>query len=139
MWPHPQETADLVTVTEEILNGKLHFLYSAVFLRTSLDDCFWDILGDFLRYYQLPLLKLVSLVWHSKFYLNQMPHRSSHPEIIYIKRNVLKSFSKFTGKQLWWRHFFYRSDLVLQLYLKKNLHRRCFHEIFTKLSRIAIL
>ena len=106
MWPNPQETADLVTVTEEILNGKLHFLYSAVFLRTSLDDCFWDILGDFLRYYQLPLLKLVSLVWHSKFYLNQMPHRSSHPEIIYIKRNVLKSFSKFTGKQLWWRHFF---------------------------------
>ena len=26
MWPNPQETADLVTFTEEILNGKLHFL-----------------------------------------------------------------------------------------------------------------
>ena len=26
MWPNPQETAQLVTVTEEILNGKLHFL-----------------------------------------------------------------------------------------------------------------
>ena len=25
----PQETADLVTFTEEILNGKLHFLRSA--------------------------------------------------------------------------------------------------------------
>ena len=25
MWPNPQETADLVTFTEEILNGKLHF------------------------------------------------------------------------------------------------------------------
>ena len=25
MWPTPQETADLVTFTEEILNGKLHF------------------------------------------------------------------------------------------------------------------
>ena len=24
MWPNPQETADLVTFTEEILNGKLH-------------------------------------------------------------------------------------------------------------------
>ena len=23
MWPNPQETADLVTFTEEILNGKL--------------------------------------------------------------------------------------------------------------------
>ena len=28
MWPNPQETADLVTFTEEILNGKLCFLYS---------------------------------------------------------------------------------------------------------------
>ena len=26
MWPNPQETADLVTFIEEILNGKLHFL-----------------------------------------------------------------------------------------------------------------
>ena len=26
MWPNPQETADLVTFSEEILNGKLHFL-----------------------------------------------------------------------------------------------------------------
>ena len=26
MWPNPLETADLVTFTEEILNGKLHFL-----------------------------------------------------------------------------------------------------------------
>ena len=28
MWPNPQETADLVTFTEEIFNGKLHFLRS---------------------------------------------------------------------------------------------------------------
>ena len=28
MWPNPQETADLVTFTEEIPNGKLHFLCS---------------------------------------------------------------------------------------------------------------
>ena len=28
MWPNPQETADLVTLTEEILNKKLHFLCS---------------------------------------------------------------------------------------------------------------
>ena len=26
MWPNPQETVDLVTFTEEILNGELHFL-----------------------------------------------------------------------------------------------------------------
>ena len=28
MWPNPQETVDLVTFTEEILNGKLYFLGS---------------------------------------------------------------------------------------------------------------
>ena len=28
MWPNSQKTADLVTFTEEILNGKLHFLCS---------------------------------------------------------------------------------------------------------------
>ena len=26
MWPNPQETVDSVTFTEEIFNGKLHFL-----------------------------------------------------------------------------------------------------------------
>ena len=30
MWPNRQETADLVTFTEEILNGKLHFLCNVV-------------------------------------------------------------------------------------------------------------
>ena len=29
MWPNPQETADLVTLTEEILYGKLHSLCTA--------------------------------------------------------------------------------------------------------------
>ena len=28
MWPNPQFPTDLVTFTEGILNGKLHFLYS---------------------------------------------------------------------------------------------------------------
>ena len=28
MWPNPQFPADLVTFTEKILNGKLHFLCS---------------------------------------------------------------------------------------------------------------
>ena len=29
MWPNPQKTADLVTFTEEIHNGKFHFLWGA--------------------------------------------------------------------------------------------------------------
>ena len=36
MWPNPQETADFVTFTEEILNGKLHFLCSADGFRHSM-------------------------------------------------------------------------------------------------------
>ena len=32
MWPTPQETADLVIFTGEILYGKLHFLYSVYLL-----------------------------------------------------------------------------------------------------------
>ena len=31
MRPNPYKTADLVTFTEEILNGKLHFLHSGCF------------------------------------------------------------------------------------------------------------
>ena len=30
MWPNPQETAHLVTFTEEILNEKLHFFCSEI-------------------------------------------------------------------------------------------------------------
>ena len=34
MSPNPQETADLVTFTEEILNGKLHFFVQCnIFLK----------------------------------------------------------------------------------------------------------
>ena len=34
MWPNPPETTDLVTFTEEFLNGKLHFLCSDVILES---------------------------------------------------------------------------------------------------------
>ena len=30
MWPNSQDTADLVTLTEEILNGKLYFMSSVI-------------------------------------------------------------------------------------------------------------
>ena len=44
MRPNPQETADLVTFTEKILKGKLHFLCSAgsgvitIFIYTRFDQ-----------------------------------------------------------------------------------------------------
>ena len=36
MCPNPLETADLVTFTEEILNGKLHFSCSNMLVETTL-------------------------------------------------------------------------------------------------------
>ena len=37
MWLNPQESADLVTFTEQILNGKLHFLGSGI-IKNEFDD-----------------------------------------------------------------------------------------------------
>ena len=40
MCPNPQESADLDTLTEEILNGKLHFLRSvSSYLGIKLPNC----------------------------------------------------------------------------------------------------
>ena len=39
MWPSSQETADLVTFTEEILNEKLHFLCSVRFTFSVVKLC----------------------------------------------------------------------------------------------------
>ena len=36
MWLNPQKTADLVTFTEEILNGKLHFLCSVYYQKSTI-------------------------------------------------------------------------------------------------------
>ena len=41
MWPNPQETADLVTFTEEILNGKLHFLCIPPSIRYKDYENYW--------------------------------------------------------------------------------------------------
>ena len=41
MWPNPQETADLVTFTEEILNWKLHLLSSATYTYLEKRKKFW--------------------------------------------------------------------------------------------------
>ena len=35
MWPNPQEAVDMVTFTDEILNGKLYFLYSVTFSKNK--------------------------------------------------------------------------------------------------------
>ena len=52
MWPNPQETADLVTFTEEIINGKLHFLCSVIKLtKICKENQMWNVL--YIRVYDV--------------------------------------------------------------------------------------
>ena len=71
MWSLPKQTADLVTFTEEILNGKLHFFVISTFL--VLDDL-----------EQVDRLAIIT-------------YRRSHPEVL-LGKGVLKTCSKFTGE-----------------------------------------
>ena len=50
MWPNPQETADLVTFTEEIPNGKLHFLFSDIWSK-----CLEKDLQEYNKYFLMKL------------------------------------------------------------------------------------
>ena len=52
MWPNPQFPPDLVTFTEEILNGKLHFLCSDASEINEIHFCF-DPLIYFLYLYKI--------------------------------------------------------------------------------------
>ena len=52
MWPNPQESADLVTFTEEILNGKLHFFMQCemrYYLQKNRDSSRWWWTNDLLE------------------------------------------------------------------------------------------
>ena len=49
MWPNPQETADLVTFTEEILNGKRHLLY---------------IVNIFFTYFLINIGGVIAITWN---------------------------------------------------------------------------
>ena len=41
MWPYPSGTVDLVTFTEEILNGKLDFFCSGLYFQNE-QGCTWS-------------------------------------------------------------------------------------------------
>ena len=53
MWPNPQESADLVTFTEEILNAELHFLCSgSLRYELSFNKDIEDFLNRFWTYFR---------------------------------------------------------------------------------------
>ena len=43
MWPNPQFTADLVTFTEKVRNGKLYFFVHYYFFLMNMHDDFWPL------------------------------------------------------------------------------------------------
>ena len=70
MWPNPQFSADFVTFTEEILNGKLHFLCSVM-----------------IKALYIQVLKSFPII------VNSTNFRSNRPEV-FSKKGVLKNFAK---------------------------------------------
>ena len=65
MWPNPKIPADLVTFTEEILNGKLHFFCSAWSNNKALGIS-WKINTVFLVWLKLPMETLASRLHNTR-------------------------------------------------------------------------
>ena len=86
MWPNLQETTDLVTFTEEILNGKLHILCSVI--RYEMKS------QDFITFY----LGLQGLLWN----IRAASNINKKGQSIYTKKFHLKFqqplFKGFTMK-----------------------------------------
>ena len=70
MWPNPQFSTDLVTITEEILNGKLYFLCSEIwnrrFVNGNLESFYQRISWDF----DLAILVLKVIMYICNQYYN---------------------------------------------------------------------
>ena len=76
MQPNPQETAELVTFTEEILNGKLHFVCSV------LQSCL------------------------SQIFVGDPATLQKQPPKVFCEKNILRNFTNFVEKHLCQSLFF---------------------------------
>ena len=91
MWPNPQFPADLLTFTEKMLDGKLHFLCSVVQLEgsqcsstltlerrctwtletieaLSSSNCWWQFHYTIQHYFQTPLALFINICLNSSFF-----------------------------------------------------------------------
>ena len=71
MWPNPQETANLVTFTEEILNEKFHFLCSVITYKQLF--LLWFSPLKYMQYLVVILTKIIKEWktlpwWFTRFY-----------------------------------------------------------------------
>ena len=117
MWANLQFPADLFKFTEEILNGKLHFLCSGIML-------------TFTSQY---LPAILAKVFCDRLFKNS--HR-----MFSIKNKTLKNFVKFTRKHLCRNVFFNEVTRVFFFKKKKKkiLRHECFPANLTKYLRALI-
>ena len=102
MWLNSQETAHLVTVAEEILNEKLHFLCNAVF-------CFWQLSIFEKKHYEKDLH---SWMLYNAWYLalEKLPYRKKKSR----HKKSVKNFVTF------YRQIFLPGYLETSIELKKH-------------------
>ena len=95
MWPNPQETVDLVTYTEEILNGKLHCLCSVIcYDRWILSEGHKNYLKDFFTFFA------VREQFLQNAYVVQLKRSHYHVEMKNIMNGEIISFNT---QQKWLR------------------------------------
>ena len=127
MWPNPQETTGLVTFTQEILNGKLHYLCSVLYL--------WWI---------KPTLKcwIVSLYYFHDC-LKNSPFISNSDSGFWIALFLLSSLEKKTSNQNWRLSnvtFWPKPNIPNRVYIKLfnlDLFRTHFTIVFKVLERLS--
>ena len=103
MWPNPQETADLVTFTEEILNGKLHFSCSVLEISAFLKIAAQafragDFLNIFFRFSGFQSHFLVNIFLSKKYVytdLQQSFHRETMPlDNFYFEKVSIQNYKE---------------------------------------------
>ena len=92
MWPNPQEPAELVTFTEEMINGKLNFL-------CSVNKCYYWIiiyfLCSFIQNFSMICISFLTRLHQRNIALSfQVSLIAQQPSIVYVwsRQNILKIF-----------------------------------------------
>ena len=112
------------TQTDSHLVGWTHI---HLFYRTPPDDCFCTYLWQLFK---------INFIRYEPFIAKLIRVRSSH-QSSFIKKSVLKNFSKFTGKHLCRRLFLTKLKTCSAMLLKKRLRHRNFSVIFGKFFKMS--
>ena len=111
---NPQETADLVTITEEILNGKLHFLCGGNYSAKSkyYDDSNKSVVGKMKgEIAGVAIEEFVGL--NPKMYSFLVNDNTEHKKAKGVNKNFVATIS----------HNQYRDVLLYTKYLKQSMNR----------------